>query len=88
MCSSDLPSWPGEDYAKLFLMLLNPNNISDAILLLNRFPETSHQDIILWSIIVVSKKIVFLHRIGASDEKFRKFTSLLDLLKELYTNLH
>jgi glycosyltransferase involved in cell wall biosynthesis len=82
------PSWPGEDYAKLFLMLLNPNNISDAILLLNRFPETSHQDIILWSIIVVSKKIVFLHRIGASDEKFRKFTSLLDLLKELYTNLH
>lgn len=82
------PSWPGEDYAKLFLMLLNHNNISDAKLLLYRFPETSHQDIILWSIIVVSKRIIFLHRVGASDEKFRKFIIQLDLLKELYTHLN
>lgn len=82
------PSWPGEDYAKLYLMLLNTDDISDAQPLLNRFPEASHQDIILWSIIVVSKKIIFLHHVGASDEKFRKYTIQLDLLKELYAHLH
>ncbi len=86
-CAHLYLSWPGEDYAKLYIKLMTSNDILEAEVLLNRFPETSHQDIIIWSIIILTKHIILMHHLGAADEKFKKPTVQLGILKELHRRL-
>lgn len=86
-CEHIHPSWPGEDYAKLFLMLMASARISDEEFILRKFPESSRQDIILWSAIILSRYIIFLHNISADNNDFKKTVIQLERLKNLYHRL-
>lgn len=86
-CEHIHPSWPGEDYAKLFLILMSSDRISGAEFILRKFPEYSRQDIILWSAIILSRHIIFLHNTGANNNDFKKPVIQLELLEKLYHRL-
>lgn len=81
------PASFGEDYARLFLRLVVSDDILDWEDTLNRFPASSRQDIVLWSIVLVCQKALLQHNMRNDKETTGVIHTRTRLLRELYRRL-